>query len=213
MVRMLIADAGNLSFEAIIDAVEALENGEVIIYPTDTVYGVGVNALNSNAVLKIFKIKKRPLNKALPIAVSGLEMVKRLAISTEKAERLMEAFWPGALTVILRKKPEIPEVVTGGSIGVGVRKPNHLIPLSIIKTLNLPIIATSANIHGNINPVDANEALDQLGGEVDLIIDGGRVSGMPSTVIDMLRKPPLIIRRGMITEEMIREIIGHVKVS
>jgi L-threonylcarbamoyladenylate synthase len=211
-VRVLIVDSISPSFEVISDAVEVLKRGEVIIYPTDTVYGVGVNALDPRAVTKIFKIKERPLNQALPVAISGLDMAKKFAIITKKAEKLMEAFWPGALTIILRRKPEIPEVVTGDRSKVGLRAPNHIVPLSITKTLNLPIIATSANKHGNVDPVDADEALNQLGDEVDLIIDGGRVSGKPSTVIDMLRKPPLIVRRGTITEAMIEEIIGRVEV-
>jgi len=212
MVRVLIVDSKNPSFEVVSDAVEAFKNGKVIVYPTDTVYGVGVNALDPHAVFKIFKIKERPLNKALPVAVSGLRMVKRLAIITEKAEKLMKTFWPGALTIILRRRSEIPDVVTGGKIGIGLRVPNHIVPLSIIKTLKQPIIATSANLHGNVNPVDVDEVLKQLGERVNLIIDGGRVSGTPSTVIDVLKEPPLIVRKGSITEEMIERIIGRVEV-
>ena len=187
-----------------------LKRGKVIIYPTDTVYGLGVNAFDSEAVYKIFRIKKRPLNQALPIAVSGLKMAQSLVNITEKAKRLMETFWPGALTIILEKTSIIPEIVTGGKIGIGIRAPNHPVALTLVEMLNVPIIATSANIHGEISPVNVEEVSDQLGKSVDLIIDGGTVSGTPSTIINMLEEPPMIIRKGNVTEEMIRKRIGEI---
>jgi len=211
-VNMVVIDSAHPSLREISKIVETLKRGKVIIYPTDTVYGLGVNALDSEAVYKIFRIKKRPLNQALPIAVSGLKMAQSLVNITEKAKRLIEAFWPGALTIILEKTSIIPEIVTGGKIGVGLRAPNHPVPLTIVEMLNVPIIATSANIHGEINPVNVNEVSDQLGKIVDLIIDGGMVSGTPSTIINMLKEPPIIIRKGIITEEMIRKRIGEIDV-
>ena len=210
--NMIVIDSTHPSLREISKIVKTLKRGKVIIYPTDTVYGLGVNALDSEAVYKIFRIKKRPLNQALPIAVSGLKMAQSLVNITEKAKRLMEAFWPGALTIILKKTSIIPKIVTGGKIGVGVRAPNHPVPLTIVEMLNVPIIATSANIHGEINPVNANEVSNQLGKSVDLIIDGGMVSGTPSTIINMLKEPPMIIRKGLITEEMIRKRIGEIDV-
>ena len=210
--NIIVIDSAHPTLKEISKIVERLKKGKVIIYPTDTVYGIGVNALNPEAVYKIFKIKKRPLNQALPIAVSGLIMAQSLVNITEKAKKLMEAFWPGALTIILEKTSIIPEIVTGGRIGVGIRAPNHPVPLSIVKMLNVPIIATSANIHGEINPVNADEVSDQLGKSVDLIIDGGMVSGTPSTIINMLEDPPIIIRKGLITEKMIRERIGKIDI-
>ncbi len=208
----IVIDSTHPSLREISTIVETLKRGKVIIYPTDTVYGLGVNALDSEAVYKIFRIKKRPLNQALPIAVSGIKMVQRLVNITEKAKRLMKVFWPGALTIILEKTSIIPEIVTGGKIGVGVRAPDHPIPLTIVKMLNVPIIATSANIHGEINPINADEVSNQLGKNVDLIIDGGTVSGTPSTIINMLKEPPIIIRKGLITGEMISKRIGEIDV-
>ena len=190
--------------------VEMLKRGKVIIYPTDTVYGLGVNAFDSEAVYKIFRIKKRPLNQALPIAVSGLKMAQSLVNITEKAKILMETFWPGALTIILEKTSPIPEIVTGGRIGIGIRTPNHPVALTVVEMLNVPIIATSANIHGEISPVNVEEVSDQLRKSVDLIIDGGTISGTPSTIINMLEEPPMIIRKGNVTEEMIRKSIGEI---
>jgi L-threonylcarbamoyladenylate synthase len=139
-------------------------------------------------------------------------MAQSLVYITKKAKRLMEVFWPGALTIILEKTSKIPEIVTGGKGSVGVRAPNHPIPLTIVKMLNKPIIATSANIHGESNPDNADEISKQLGKSVDLIIDGGTVSGTPSTIINMVMEPPLIIRKGLITEEMIRNRIGTIEI-
>lgn len=210
--NVIVIDSTHPSLREISKIVETLKSGKVIIYPTDTVYGLGVNALNSEAVYHIFRIKKRPLNQALPIAVSGLKMAQSLVNITKKAKRLMEVFWPGALTIILEKTSKIPEIVTGGKVSVGVRAPNHPIPLTIVKMLNKPIIATSANIHGESNPDNADEISKQLGKSVDLIIDGGTVSGTPSTIINMVMEPPLIIRKGLITEEMIRNRIGKIEI-
>ncbi len=206
----IVFDSKYPSLKKISIIVEMLKRGKVIIYPTDTVYGLGVNAFDSEAVYKIFRIKKRPLNQALPIAVSGLKMAQSLVNITEKAKRLMETFWPGALTIILEKTSIIPEIVTGGKIGIGIRAPNHPVALTLVEMLNVPIIATSANIHGEISPVNVEEVSDQLGKSVDLIIDGGTVSGTPSTIINMLEEPPMIIRKGNVTEEMIRKRIGEI---
>ena len=210
MVNRIVFDSKYPSLKKISIIVEMLKRGKVIIYPTDTVYGLGVNAFDSEAVYKIFRIKKRPLHQALPIAVSGLKMAQSLVNITEKAKILMETFWPGALTIILEKTSPIPEIVTGGKIGIGIRAPNHPVALTVVEMLNVPIIATSANIHGEISPVNVEEVSDQLGKSVDLIIDGGTVSGTPSTIINMLEEPPMIIRKGNVTEEMIRKSIGEI---
>lgn len=212
MVNKIVIESIHQSLSEISKIVAMLKMGKVIVYPTDTVYGLGVNALNSHAVLKIFQIKNRPLHQPLPIAVSGVKMAQRFVRITEKAEDLMETFWPGALTIILKKTSMIPETVTGGTKGVGVRAPNHPLPLTLVKMLNCPIVATSANIHGESNLDNINEISRQLEKSVDLIIDGGTVSGTPSTIINMLREPPMIIRRGHITEKMIRRIIGKIDV-
>ena len=209
---MKLMDSKQPNIKDLVKIVEMLKRGKVIIYPTDTVYGIGVNALDSNAVSQIFQIKNRPLNQALPIAVSGFKMAQNFVNITKKTKRLMDWFWPGALTIILEKTSIIPEIVTGGKASVAVRAPNHPIPLTIVKMLNKPIITTSANIHGKKSPMTADEAFKQLGKNVDLIIDGGMVSGTPSTIINMVMEPPVIIRKGPITEEMIRKRIGKINV-
>lgn len=211
---MLVVDSKKPKRKIIDKAVKIIKAGGLIVYPTDTVYGLGTNALNSQAVLRVFDVKNRPLDQALPLIVSGLEMAEELASVTEEAKRLAQAFWPGALTIILKKKPVVPSVVTGGKLGVGLRAPNHAVPTIITKMSGLPLTATSANKHGGVNPIDVREVLNQLEEGIDLILDGGRTKvGISSTVIDLSRIPPLIVRKGPVTKEMIEGVIGHVETS
>lgn len=214
MVQVLIVNSKKPGKEVIDRAVKVIEAGGLIVYPTDTVYGLGTNALNPQAVFKVFEVKNRPLDQALPTIVSGLEMAEELAYVTEEARKLIQAFWPGALTIILKKKPVVPSVVTGGKFGVGLRAPNHAVPLTITRMSGLPLIATSANKHSGANPVKVRDVLNQLGEEVDLILDGGRTEiGVASTIIDMTRTPPLIVRKGPVTREMIEGVIGQIETS
>lgn len=214
MPQVLIVDSKKPERKIIDKAVKIIKAGGLIVYPTDTVYGLGTNALNSQAVLRVFDVKNRPLDQALPLIVSGLEMAEELASVTEEAKRLAQAFWPGALTIILEKKPVVPSVVIGRKLGVGLRAPNHVVPTIITRMSGLPLTATSANRHGGANPIDVREVLNQLGEGIDLILDGGRTKvGISSTVIDLTRIPPLIVRKGPVTKEMIEGVIGHVETS
>jgi len=195
-------------------AVRIVQEGGAIIYPTDTVYGIGANALNPQSVLKVFKIKRRPLNEALPIAVSGIDMADELAFIPENTMKLIGRFWPGALTVILRKKPIVPLEVTGGGDYVGLRAPNHPVPIAIIEKAGLPLVATSANKHGGPSPVTAGEALKQVGENVDLCLDAGRTEiQRSSTVLDLTRSPPVVLRIGPISVGAIKKVLGEVRVQ
>lgn len=212
MPRLLEVDPRKPGPEAISLASEAVKRGGVIVYPTDTVYGLGANALNPEAALKVFVIKNRPLDQGMPVAVSGIGMAEELAIVTEEARRLMERFWPGALTILLKKKPVVPPTVTGGGEKIGLRAPNHAVPLSIIRASRLPLIATSANRHGRPNPTTAEEASRQLGEMVDLVIDGGRSEApVPSTVIDITLELPSIVRDGPVSRRSIEAVISPIK--
>ena len=206
MVKVLKVDPVKPDPKIISTAARAIKEGLVIVYPTETVYGIGTNALDPKSVLKIFRIKERPLNKALPIAVSGPKMAEKLAFVTEEARKLVREFWPGPLTIILKKKSSVPIEVTGGGENVGLRAPGHAIPLSIMKITGLPLIATSANKHNQPNPETVDEALAQIG-EVDLVLDAGKVKGVPSTVIDLTKRPPVIIRDGPIPRTRIEKIL------
>jgi len=190
-----------------------VKRGGVIIYPTDTVYGLGADALNPEAVLRIFKIKGRSPDQPLPVAVSGLEMAERLAFVSDEARKLIAAFWPGALTLVMRKKPIVPPIVVGGGVSVGLRAPNHAVSLMIIHETGLPLVATSANKHGAPSPVESGEAFRRVGDEVDLILDCGRVGGQPSAIVDLTKTPPMIIRSGPVTREMIEKIVGRVELA
>ena len=189
-------------------AINILKKGGLVIYPTDTVYGLGCNPLNEDAVKRIYEVKERK-DKPLPILVSSIEAAKTIAYVDAKAERVIKHFWPGPLTIILRAKPIIPTIVTLGTGKVGVRMPNHTIPLLLAKGIGGFIIGTSANISGHSAPRTAEEAINQLGNKnIDLIIDSGPTpGGTPSTVIDMTYQPPIVIRKGPIQIEEIMEVI------
>ncbi len=193
---------------AIKQAVKVVKRGKLIIYPTDTVYGLGANALDPEAVVLIFAAKHRPPEQPLPVAVCGTEMADELAIVTNEAQRLMATFWPGALTIVLEKKNSVPDVTTGGRRGVAIRMPNHQIPLQIMDSSGLPLIATSANIHGQPSSLTAEEAMAQFGDRVDLALDGGFASGKPSTILDMTNEPSRVLRSGSITREEIALVLG-----
>ena len=196
---------------AIAQAVELIRAGGLIAYPTDTVYGLGSNALSPQAVRKIFAVKQRPLDQPLPVAVSGRRMAADVAYVDERAARLIDQFWPGALTLVLPKKPPIPPVVTRGRAGVGVRAPNHPVPLAILASAQVPLIATSANKHGRPPCVDVQEVLNQFDGEIDLILDGGTCNTTVSTVLDLTRETPRLLRQGSVTRKRVEAALGLVE--
>jgi len=188
---------------------EVLREGGLIIYPTDTVYGLGCDPLSERAVIKIFKLKKRKLEKPLPVLISNLEIGKRIAYFNKLAEELAKEFWPGPLTLILKKKRIIPDIVTGNKDTIGIRMPNHEIALAIININNGMLIGTSANLSGRKPPITAEEAVSQLG-NVDLVIDSGKAPlGIPSTCIDLTTVPPRLVREGAITKSLIERVLGE----
>jgi L-threonylcarbamoyladenylate synthase len=208
---MLKVNPKKPSPHAIAQAVDVIRAGGLIAYPTDTVYGLGSNALNPQAVRKIFAVKRRPQDQPLPVAVSGRRMAANVAYVDERTARLIDQFWPGALTLVLPKKPSLPPVVTGGHAGVGVRAPNHPVPLALLASTQEPLIGTSANKHGSPPCVDAQGVLNQFDGEVDLIIDGGTCNATVSTVLDLTREPPLLLRQGSVTRIRIEDALGAVE--
>jgi len=208
MTVVIEVDPNSPDREAIKRAVGLIASGGSIAYPTDTVYGLGVNALDSCAVLRAFNMKQRPLSQPVPVAVSDAEMAERLAIFRDEARSLTEVFWPGALTLVLPRKPLIPLVVTAGRTDLAIRMPCHQVPLQIIAESMLPITATSANIHENPSCREAAEVLQQLGGQVDLVLDGGRTLGIASTILDLTGYRPRVLREGPVTREAIAQVLG-----
>lgn len=191
-------------------AIAILKKGGIVAYPTDTVYGLGANPLNAEAVAKIYEVKKRPANLPLPLLLAEKSDLPRVAsVVPEIAWQLAERFLPGGLTLILSKSPWVPGVVTAGGDTVAVRIPDHPVTIALIRGLGTPIVGTSANLSGRPSPVTAEEVRQQLGNEVDFIIDGGRCpGGTESTVLDISGKVPVIIREGAIPSAELAKLCG-----
>jgi len=183
---------------AIQSAAQLVKSGGVIVYPTDTVYGVGCDPFNESSVKRLFKIKGER-TKPFPILASSVEDVEKIAQISGKALKLAKKFWPGPLTMVLQKKPSLPSIVTINLNSVAVRVPNHGIALELIRLSGGLLIGTSANKTGKKSPQTASEAAEQIGEEVDLILDGGTAPiGAPSAIVDLTGERPKILRKGPI---------------
>jgi len=189
-------------------AVKVLKEGGIVAYPTDTVYGLGADIFNADAVAKVYEVKRRSRTLPLPVLIGEAEQVKLVTSSVSRyARHLMEHFWPGGLTLVLPKAASIPDIVTAGNDKVAVRLPDHIVPLTIICELGKPIIGTSANVSNKPSPLTAQEVEQQLAGQVDLIVDMGRCPGsVESTVVDVTGETPAVLRRGIVPEEEILEV-------
>ena len=188
--------------------------GGLVAFPTETVYGLGANGLDGEAVEKIFEAKGRPADNPLILHVAKKSDVKQLwSHVPDNAKRLMDAFWPGPLTLIFVKSEIIPDEVTAGLDTVAVRMPEHKTALALIRAAGVPIAAPSANLSGRPSPTTAEHVLEDMDGKIDVILDGGNCSvGVESTVLTLVGKPT-ILRPGGITREMLEQIIGPVEVS
>ena len=200
---------GNLSREIALQvgrAIEILKAGGIVAFPTDTVYGLGGDAFNSEVAERIYRVKQRPRSIPLPVLVADSTQVDAVVDCTPGIARfLIKCFWPGGLTLVLPKVASLPEIISAGSDKVAIRIPNHVVPLAIIHGLGAPIIGTSANISDKPSPVTAQEVEQQLGSEIDLIINMGRCpGGLESTVVDVTGETPVILRQGIIPEDEIK---------
>jgi L-threonylcarbamoyladenylate synthase len=193
--------------KAIEEAVQLLKAGGLVAFPTDTVYGVGAHAFLPKAVEKIYQVKGRPLSKAIPLLLASAESLTQVAQDiTPETWLLTKKFWPGALTVVLHRKPVVPDIVTGGGPTVALRVPDHPFALRLIRAVGTPLATTSANLTGYPDPRTAQEVVDYLEGRIDLILDGGRCpGGIPSTVVDLTSTPPAIVRTGAISHEELEQ--------
>ncbi len=194
------------------EAAEALAKGKLVALPTETVYGLGANALDEEAISHIFLAKGRPQDNPLIVHISHKDMLKRVVKSVpEAAEKLMDAFWPGPLTIILEKSDEIPTCVTAGLDTVAVRMPRHPVALRLIEKSGVPVAAPSANISGRPSTTRAAHVIEDLSGKVDYILDGGACQvGLESTVLDMTGAVPQILRPGGVSLEALKQILGKV---
>ena len=197
------------------EAASILHNGGVVAVPTETVYGLGANGLNGEACKKIFAAKGRPVDNPLILHISEMEEILPLTSGlSPMAKKLMEAFWPGPMTLIVPKSDIIPDVVTAGLDTVAVRFPSHKIARTFIHLAGCPVAAPSANKSGKPSPTNAADVLTDMDGIIDGVVDGGPCDiGVESTIIDTTGKEPVILRPGGITREMIAEVMGSAELD
>jgi L-threonylcarbamoyladenylate synthase len=198
---------------AVRQAAAGLQAGEVVALPTETVYGLAANALDAAAVARIFEIKGRPSHNPIIVHVASLAMAQRCVLGwPPMAERLARAFWPGPLTLVLPRAHIIPDIVTAGGSTVGIRWPSHPFIQAVIHECDFPLAAPSANLSNYVSPTNAAHVRQQLDGKIPLIVDGGHSQvGIESTVLDLSREQPLILRPGMIHAEAIAAVCGTVR--
>ena len=192
-------------------AAELLRAGEVVALPTETVYGLAANALDPQAVAKIYELKGRPAHNPIIVHVDGLDMARACVRAwPEAAERLAGAFWPGPLTIVLPRAATMPDVVTAGGDTVGVRWPQHPFMRAVIRACGFPLAAPSANLSNQLSPTNAEHVAQQLSARLRLIVDGGQSNvGIESTVVDVTANPPRVLRPGMIHAESLAAAAGN----
>lgn len=210
-----VADDENIDFEELKIQADFLKNGKTVIFPTETVYGLGANALDENAVKKIYKAKGRPSDNPLIVHIWEKKQVYTLAKGISPlAEKVMDSFWPGPITVILNKKNIVPNTTSGGLDTVAIRMPSHKVAHEIIRMSQTPIAAPSANISGRPSPTKAEHVYDEMNGRVDGIVLGGDCNfGLESTVLDLTGDTPMILRPGSITKEDLEKVVGQVLID
>ncbi|WP_034600630.1 L-threonylcarbamoyladenylate synthase [Clostridiisalibacter paucivorans] len=213
--RVFDIDPNSIDFDKIKIGGDILKNGGTVAFPTETVYGLGANALDEGAISKIFEAKGRPQDNPLIVHISDIEEIYPLVREVPvEARRLMDKFWPGPLTIIFEKSQKIPLKITGGLNTVAIRMPSHSIARALIKSADMPIAAPSANTSGKPSPTTAEHVIADLMGKIDMVIDGGPTGvGLESTVLDLSAGIPTILRPGGITKEDILTIFPKVNVD
>lgn len=213
--RIIKIDPNRIDRELLQDAAMAIREGKLVAFPTETVYGLGADVLNTKAVLKIFKAKKRPFNDPLIVHFSSLNSINNYVKKfPEIAKKLGELFWPGPLTMIFKKSSLVTDEVTAGLDSVAIRIPDHKIALGLIEEAGRPIAAPSANIFSYTSPTRAEHVASDLKGRVDIIIDGGKTMiGVESTVLDITTMPLKILRLGGITYENLKNVVPDIEIA
>jgi len=197
------------------NAIEILQRDQLVAIPTETVYGLAGNIFSETAIKRIFEMKKRPMFNPLIVHVASLEQLNEIVSHVpEKAKLLAEAFWPGPLTLILPKQNHIPNLVTAGKDTVGVRVPRHPIALELLKQLNFPLAAPSANPFGNISPTSSKHVKNYFEGVLEMVLEGGECkSGIESTIVGFENEEPVVYRLGSTSLEDIESIVGKVSIQ
>jgi L-threonylcarbamoyladenylate synthase len=190
-------------------AIQVLRTGGLLAFPTDTVYGVGAHAWLPDAVRRLYVAKRRPRDKAIPLLIASVDALSQVAVDVPQAATILaRRYWPGALTLVLRRHPRVPDAVTSGQETVAVRVPDHPVTQALIAALGAPLAATSANLSGQPAPDTAQGVLAQLEARIDLVLDGGTCpGGIASTIVDLTVTPPAILRAGGISPQEIAELL------
>lgn len=192
---------------ALSDAFTVLRNGGMVVYPTETLYGLGVDVFNSEAVEQVFQLKRRPMNDPLPVAVHSYEAIKRVGVVDTRVRCLFDHFLPGPLTLVIRKKKSVPDVVTAGLEKIAVRVPQHRTALELLEGFG-PLTATSANIHGSAPPSTIEGVRRQLSLNKSIVcLDAGELKGKPSTIVDLTNDEPVLLRPGVISLDEVMQVI------
>ena len=208
-------DAAASDREVIAKGAKVLQEGGLVAFPTETVYGLGANGLDGEACKRIYEAKGRPSDNPLILHISQMSELHPLVREIPPvAEKLMDAFWPGPLTMIFLKSDRIPREVTGGLDTVAVRFPSHPVAMALIRAAGIPVAAPSANTSGRPSPTRASHVAHDLNGKIDMILDGGNAEwGLESTIVDVSVIPPMILRPGAVTKEMLEDVVGQVQVD
>ncbi len=213
--KVMRLDENNIDEHVISEAGDILRQGGLVVFPTETVYGLGANALDKNAVKGIFEAKGRPQDNPLIVHISKMKDIEKLVQKIPSvAEKLMDKFWPGPLTIILKKKDIIPNETSAGLDSIGIRMPSNKIAMKLISMAGVPIAAPSANLSGKPSPTDVETCIEDLDGKVNIILGGDNSEvGVESTVIDCTINPPCILRPGGITLEMLKEVDSNIYID
>lgn len=215
MKTKIIKMTENIEQDKISQITKAFKDGKLVVFPTETVYGLGADGFNEEACENIFKAKGRPGDNPLILHIAENSQLDELVSEIpEVAEKCMEKFWPGPLTMIFKRSDRISDIITAGLETVAVRMPSHKIARAILNDVRLPIAAPSANLSGRPSPTSFKHCYEDLNGKVDILVDGGSTNvGIESTVLDVTSNPPMILRPGGITMEELREIIPDVTID
>lgn len=215
MTKFIEINPEKIDSKLIGEAAEIIKYGGLVAFPTETVYGLGANALDNEAVLKIFKAKNRPADNPLIVHVSSLKMLDEVVLEVPGiAKKLIKEYWPGPLTLVLKKSAKVPNEVTCGLDSVAVRMPSNKIAFELIKKSGVPIAAPSANLSKSPSPTRARHVFDDMNGRIDMIVDGGECDiGLESTVLDVSGNVPRLLRPGKVSMEELEKFIGKIETT
>lgn len=200
----------NIDLDKLKEISKIIKNGGIVVFPTETVYGIGTNGLNKESISRLYEVKQRPINKPISLLVSSIEMAETIAKDiTDMEYKLMEKFFPGPLTIILKKKTIVPDNLTNNNDTVGIRMPDNIIAKKLIEYSNVPIATPSANISGKPSGTDINTIMNDFKDKVDYYIDGGKSKlGIGSTIVKLENGYPVILREGSISKKQILECLN-----